>query len=241
MKNCNFYLKLTLSSIGIAFENTVEVYNHDFKLIYSFESLLNTLNTIGFSHSSKNIVIGFPFSEKGMIRVQNFTNNTKVVIQAHSSNITNIVFSKDGKLVCTAGEKGTILRVFNCETGEKVKEFRRGISNVNLTSISFSFDNNYLCSVSETGTVHLFSLIDDIQNKTNLYDKYQGNTRGFAEYKIQDEKELFCTFLNEQETKIFIVSLKGNVYKIAYNFVKSEFDCDNFKKISILDFHTEKE
>lgn len=109
-----------------------------------------------------------------------------------------------------------------------------------MTSISFSFDNNYLCSVSETGTLHLYSLIDDIQNKTNLYGKLQGNQRGFAEYKIQDEKELFCTFLNEQDPTIYVVSLKGNVYKISYNLLKGEFEGE-CKKFSIFDFHSIQE
>jgi autophagy-related protein 18 len=49
------------------------------------------------------------------------------MIQAHDSPLAAVRFSPDGKLVATASEKGTVIRVFSIPNAERLFEFRRGL------------------------------------------------------------------------------------------------------------------
>ena len=65
--------------------------------------------------------------------------------------------SADGRYCATASDKGTLIRVFSRDTGEKVRELRRGSSQAAITSITFSQDNAYLATTSDHGTAHVFA------------------------------------------------------------------------------------
>ena len=49
-----------------------------------------------------------------------------IEIKAHNSSLGMIKLSQDGTMLVTASEKGTLLRVWNTETGEQMTELRRG-------------------------------------------------------------------------------------------------------------------
>jgi len=48
------------------------------------------------------------------------------VIVAHENNIALLALNKDGSMLATASTKGTLIRLFNPETGDKLHELRRG-------------------------------------------------------------------------------------------------------------------
>ncbi|SCV04947.1 LANO_0G14950g1_1 [Lachancea nothofagi CBS 11611] len=81
-----------------------------------------------------------------------------MVIEAHKGEIAALVLSRDGTLLATASEKGTILRVFSVETGSKVYQFRRGTYPTKIYSMCFSDDNQFLAASSSSKTVHIFKL-----------------------------------------------------------------------------------
>ena len=53
---------------------------------------------------------------------------------------------------------GTLIRVWETETGEMVKEFRRGADKAEIHCIAFNAASTALCVSSDKGTVHIFSL-----------------------------------------------------------------------------------
>lgn len=81
-----------------------------------------------------------------------------MVIEAHKGEIAALTLSKDGSLLATASEKGTIIRVFSVETGAKIYQFRRGTYPTKIYSLSFSDDNQFLAASSSSKTVHIFRL-----------------------------------------------------------------------------------
>ncbi|AMD22154.1 HGL186Wp [Eremothecium sinecaudum] len=81
-----------------------------------------------------------------------------MVIEAHKGEIAALALSKDGSLLATASEKGTIIRVFAVETCQKVYQFRRGTYPTRINSLSFSEDNEFLAASSSNKTVHIFKL-----------------------------------------------------------------------------------
>ena len=57
-----------------------------------------------------------------------FSQSSKTVVPAHSSNLVAISFSPCGRRVATSSEKGTVIRIFNVDDGgSRVFELRRGL------------------------------------------------------------------------------------------------------------------
>jgi WD40 repeat protein len=220
----------------IVYESQVEIYNHDFnfKLVSSFESIANTIGTVSFCTDVDHVVVGFPFAHKGNVRIEDFTRQKKTIIEAHSSNIGYLALSRDGKMICTASGKGTLLRVFDAETGEKLKELRRGVIKAAITSICFSHDGKFVLSASDTGTIHVWTLLES-EKKQSLINKVmkEKSERGLCEIKIQDEGELLCSFALDDPI-IRVVTTKGNLYTLIFNFEKSCFETDK-RKVSLID------
>ncbi|KAI0462468.1 autophagy protein [Komagataella kurtzmanii] len=88
------------------------------------------------------------------------------VIEAHKAQLSAIALSSDGTLLATASNKGTIVRVFDVETGVKLYQFRRGTYPTKIYCLSFSQDNRFVCASSATETVHIFRLGQDEANNT---------------------------------------------------------------------------
>ncbi|ODQ78706.1 hypothetical protein BABINDRAFT_18388, partial [Babjeviella inositovora NRRL Y-12698] len=83
------------------------------------------------------------------------------VIEAHKSTISAMCLNANGTLLATASDKGTIVRVFQVETGTKLYQFRRGTYPTTIYSLSFSDDDRFITATSATETVHIFRLGED--------------------------------------------------------------------------------
>lgn len=81
-----------------------------------------------------------------------------MVIEAHRGEIASLALSLDGSLLATASERGTIIRVFNVETGIKVNQFRRGTYPTKIHSMCFSEDNQFLTATCSSKTIHIFKV-----------------------------------------------------------------------------------
>lgn len=85
---------------------------------------------------------------------------------AHEGPIACIALSPDGRYVATASDKGTLIRIFEVQSGSKVKEFRRGADQADIFSIAFSRDSALLAVSSSKGTCHVFVVrTSKIQNR----------------------------------------------------------------------------
>lgn len=63
-----------------------------------------------------------------------------------------------GNILATASDKGTLVRLFNTETGEQLQEVRRGSKKSEIYSLSFNPSSTFLSCSSDRGTIHIFSL-----------------------------------------------------------------------------------
>ncbi len=94
----------------------------------------------------------------------NLTTNKKRVINAHANIIKCIKLNYKGDKLATASLKGTLIRIFSTETGEKLKELRRGYDNASIRSIDFDYFDNFLTSISKKGSLHVWLLNDSNPN-----------------------------------------------------------------------------
>ncbi|VDO42245.1 unnamed protein product [Onchocerca flexuosa] len=125
-----------------------------------------------------NSFLAYPGSiNNGHVQLFDVTRlNSMNTISAHTSPLAALRFNYDGKKLATASNRGTVIRVFDTESGDRLYEFTRGVKRfVNIYSMAFSIDSNYLCSSSNTETVHVFRLgptVDPINE--NEDDEEQG-------------------------------------------------------------------
>jgi len=54
--------------------------------------------------------------------------------------------------------KGTVIRVWDTNTGEQIAKLRRGKDRAEINCLAFSKDSAWLCVSSDKGTVHVFGL-----------------------------------------------------------------------------------
>lgn len=178
-------------------------------------------------------------SRKGEIDVWNLGSGTHKLIQAHNNNIQCLAVSKDGDMVATASEKGTLIRVFCMNSGKMLYEFRRGSQSSTVHSIAFNYnkDNSYkpsflACSSSRNNSVHIFELYD--KSKVNQNEVTTINTvsmfSGIKDYMpvgsewvaskwsckthyLEGSSKTVCAF--DERGALHVATYDGRYYKIS--------------------------
>lgn len=83
------------------------------------------------------------------------------IIKAHKTDLASISLNSNGTLFATASTKGTIIRIFNTMTGNKVNEFRRGSYSALIHRLTFNLNSSLIVATSDTETVHIFKLFPE--------------------------------------------------------------------------------
>lgn len=151
-------VQMSMERTIVVLKNSVRVYKFDKKpdLITSYETADNILGIADLSVSGD--MLAFPGRTSGQVQLVNFATDTVRIIPAHSSTLASIRFSPDGRLVATASEKGTLLRVFSTATGGRVIELRRGLDPAKVFSLRFNPAGTMLACTSDKGTLHLYDI-----------------------------------------------------------------------------------
>lgn len=97
-------------------------------------------------------------TKTGEILVKMYDAAQEKLISAHSSAIACVAVNQDSSLVASASEKGTLVRIWDPVTGDKLAELRRGCDVAVILSIAFSPASEYLMCSSDKGTIHVFRL-----------------------------------------------------------------------------------
>jgi len=94
----------------------------------SFITYKNPNGLVSLSSNEDNCVLAFPDEKLGHVKVVHFNQEKNIVdIKCHNSTIAAMKLSQDGKCLVTASSKGTLLRIYNTETGALISEVRRGM------------------------------------------------------------------------------------------------------------------
>ncbi|ELP95106.1 WD repeat domain phosphoinositide-interacting protein, putative [Entamoeba invadens IP1] len=154
--------------IIVVLANKVLVY--DFKNLNHkevFKTCPNPKGIIAVSYLETKIV-AFPSVEEGKVVIADLEKETSTTIEVHKHEISLMALSLDGTLLATTSSEGTLIRVWRIETGDKVKEFRRGKSVATIYSLSFSCDSKFIVINSNRGTIHIFALTNDSEAQNRM-------------------------------------------------------------------------
>ena len=148
--------------IAVAVEQKVYVYDlEDLRLMHQIETAPNPEGLVAMSTSTDaSMVLACPGLQVGQVRVDVMDTKRVHTISAHNSSLAALAVCHTGKLIATASEKGTLIRIFSSTDGSKMREVRRGSDPARIYSLAFSKEEcpEWLAASSDKGTVHVFSL-----------------------------------------------------------------------------------
>jgi WD40 repeat protein len=210
--------------IVVVLDTKVLIFNFESKAINTKQTYMNVNGVSDITYGSDPIV-GTLGNRKGEICIWKLGLDSQKTINAHEGNIECLSLSRDGSMVATASERGTLLRVFNTETGKKLYEFRRGTNPVHIHSIGFSWNNKLLACTSGNGTVHLFDLYIDAvetQNTQSMFYSLKDYLPGwvssewsFKQHTLNTYAKSICAF--DDTDTLHIVTYDGNYFKVCSN------------------------
>ena len=236
-------VKLRKDKIVVVCRDKIYVFNlSTFKNMDIIETGDNSHGIVGISYEQDQTYLAYPDKKKGQVRIKNYEKSTVFCINAHENNIAYIVLSYDGSLLATASEKGTLIRIFNTENGNILKEVRRGKDKADIKYICFEPTYKFIAASSNKGTIHIWSLYDlkntnknseeennVIENKKSglkwlpqfLGGEFFNSEWSFAQVRISDNRSICCFGPNNT---IIVVSTEGKYYKAQIDMEKGG-DC----------------
>lgn len=125
-------------------------------------------------------------------------------------------------MLATASEKGTLIRIFETKTGNKLKEVRRGMDAAHIYSISFNPDSTVIGVTSDKGTCHLFYINSDDKNTKSMFSglggmlpSYFSSEWGFASFTFDETgtpEKTYCSFTDDNT--VVLISMSGKYHKL---------------------------
>ena len=245
-------VRLTKEKIFGIIEDKIYIFNLSTLETKSvLETYDNPNGIMGISDEENNkLIIAYPIQHQGYVNIRNCkdkkTSKESKIINAHESKLACLSVNKDGSLLATASDKGTLIRIFSTHNGENITAFRRGNTNVTMNCISFSPNNIFIGCTSNGGTIHIFSIAsitkklnennkiktnniydnsyDEPKNQKSLLAKIGGFLNINSHYVEQDRS--FARFKLQEEKSLlgfgidntfYVITLDGKYYKVTYN------------------------
>jgi WD40 repeat protein len=152
-------VKLRRDRVVVALSQKVYVYRFsDLKLLDQINTIKNDAGLLAVCPDSSNNVLCCPGVSRGHINVELYDIRKSTLIPAHDSELAQIALNRDGTRVASASDKGTLIRVFDTNSGSLLHELRRGMDRAEITSIAFDAASQFLACCSDRGTAHIWSL-----------------------------------------------------------------------------------
>ncbi|XP_030403067.1 WD repeat domain phosphoinositide-interacting protein 4 isoform X1 [Gopherus evgoodei] len=159
--------------IIIVLRNRIYVYSfpENPTKLFEFDTRDNPKGLCDLCPSLEKQLLVFPGHKCGSLQLvdlsstQPGTSSAPFTINAHQGEIACVSLNQPGTVVASASRQGTLIRLFDTQSKEKLVELRRGTDPATLYCINFSHDSSFLCASSDKGTVHVFALKDTRLNR----------------------------------------------------------------------------
>ena len=214
-------VRLTKEKIFGIIEDKIYIFNLSTLETKSvLETYDNPNGIMGISDEENNkLIIAYPIQHQGYVNIRNCkdkkTSKESKIINAHESRLSCLSVNKDGTLLATSSDKGTLIRIFSTNNGVNITAFRRGNTNVTMNCISFSPNNIFIGCTSNGGTIHIFS-IASITKRLNENNKMKSNN-------IYDDSD------NEPKNQKSILAKLGGFLKINSNYIEQDRSFAKYK------------
>lgn len=240
--------------IGVTEKNVYGFNINTLDLIDMYETFENTNGVIALSTGDLVSILAFPAQAKGKVKLVNcLSSNQPPSIKAHETKIACLSINEDGTFLATASDKGTLIRIYQIQSGNLIAELRRGKKNATINCIVFDLQNKYVGCTSGKGTIHIFNIVSAIKhlseeesdeneeeqvNQKGFLNKISGmlkkktlESASFAKFRIQENKSIIC-FL--PDLSFICLTCKGKYYLASFD-PKSNGECVKKYEFNFLD------
>lgn len=231
-------VKMKRDKIFVVCDEKIYVFNFNtLELLDQLETCNNPRGIISISVKGNNIVCYPEKGGVGIVRIKDYDKQTEISINAHKGPINCLQLNSDGSLLATASDKGTLIRLYDVNTGNLLQELRRGAENADIFSIAFDESNKFLAVSSDRKTIHIFNINKDAKaentdnneeaatNKRSVFGKianifgmnkqnYFNSEWSFATFKVNSPKSI-CAF--GPDNSIIVVSNDGKYYQATFD------------------------
>ncbi|RHY46660.1 hypothetical protein DYB30_003174 [Aphanomyces astaci] len=151
-------VKLRRDRVVVVLQNKIYVYNFaDLKLMDHIETITNPKGLCALCPSSTNTVLACPGVSRGTVRIELYDQRKTTLITAHEAELSQMALNLEGTRLATSSDKGTLIRVFDTQSGQLLQELR-----------CVSPNSQYLACSSDKYTVHIFALSQDVAGAEGL-------------------------------------------------------------------------
>lgn len=189
--------------------------------LHVFDTCHNPRGLCSLSPSSTNSILALPGLRAGHIQLVDLstTDSAPLDIAAHDSVLACITLNIQGTKLATASNKGTLIRVWDTNSGNMLSELRRGTQPAAINCINFNSDSSLLCVASDHGTIHVFSVSDNSRNKqlgpslasASFLPKYFSSEWSFSKVEVPGGTRCLCAF--GQDNSVVAVCADGSYYR----------------------------
>lgn len=245
-------VKLRRDRVVVVLESKIYVYNFaDLKLVDHIETTSNPKGLCALCPYSSNTVLVCPGLQKGHVRVELYDLKKTQLIPAHETNLACFALNFDGTRLATASELGTLIRIFDTQSGTNLQEVRRGADKAEIYSIAFNNNSQWLACSSDKGTIHVFRMlsppttIPESESKASLVaatpaepkvnpksslsfiskllPKYFSSEWSFAQFRVPDIRCIVA--FGSEAHSIIVVGADGSFYKALFDPDKPGQEC----------------
>lgn len=180
-----------------------EIYIYD---IYKL-NILKIINTNNLILDCKMNYLIYKKNNK-YIEVLNIKNNNIINNECHSSNIQLIKLSRNLKYILTISEYGRIIKIFDFNTLQLIREYIRGITKSLIKYADFDINEEKIFIYSENNTLHIYK----INEKNEIFFSYE-----YSKYKIKLEYKNILCVLNKEI--LYIINVENGLID-KYEYIK---------------------
>ena len=153
MIKVSFQLKVSFYLIKSDFFFQVFTFTPAPTQLHVFDTVLNMKGLCALSPTSDKALLAFPVSGEvsavqnanisssglGRVQIVDLANpdNQPITIVAHDTKLSCLQMNIQGTRLATASDKGTLIRIFDTESGKLLSELRRGTQAATIYSINF--------------------------------------------------------------------------------------------------------
>lgn len=167
---------------------------------------VNTNGLMSASKSTNPTRLVYPSSTSlGKFTVMNIdetiavSSTAEMSCDAHRAPLACLQMNSMGTFIATASQTGTLIRIFDARSGQRVCEFRRGIKHASITYLVFCPFNHYLAAGSSSGTVHIFHFnMDNAEEKQAEADMLTP----MDPYEIVEPRNIFGKIMRAAVTSV---------------------------------------
>jgi len=184
------------------------------KLLHTLETTPNPRGLADLCADSETCHCALPAAGVGQVMLFDALNlHALSTLEAHRGPLACLVLSSCGRLLATASDKGTVVRVHSFPQAQLLHTFRRGSLPATFLSLCFSpgvkvgeryeQSANLLCAASSTGTIHVWSLDAQrgavpasapvVRSASAVQLPLISGERGFAHIKLRTPPGCRCT------------------------------------------------